>query len=289
MFAEKMIIHAVADGRVFSFFNPNNPILVTVELPYRQVTLPKAGDEPLRIPVIAKVQQVIGMEENGQLILQPVPDGTPVGWWVERGRIQNSMDSTVNGIATATIVLGQISSSSESTLLLTFFNEKPDEQMLIKVSVPGNFAGSATLQLLPNPNSSLSAYLTQPVLVGDEPADLAKFPIGLNTPDGIVLVDSVDDLMDDEVLGDDFETFPYFTHSVLKIWGKPNGKVKVAITKGGEYIQIAGYRLPTGGWVLFPQQDVQQIPELLLDGQGQGEVLIVSKGTLPSDSNNHWC
>ena len=76
MFAEKMIIHAVADGSVFSFFNPNNPILVTVELPYQQVTLPKAGDEPLRIPVIARVQQVVGMEENGQLILQPVLEGS---------------------------------------------------------------------------------------------------------------------------------------------------------------------------------------------------------------------
>lgn len=69
------------------------------------------------------MQQVVGMDENGQPILQPVPDGTPVGWWAERGRIQNGMNFTVNGIATATIVLGQISPSSEGTYTLTFQRE----------------------------------------------------------------------------------------------------------------------------------------------------------------------
>ncbi|WP_456333322.1 hypothetical protein [Fervidibacter sacchari] len=228
------------------------------------------------------MQQVVGMDENGQPILQPVPDGTPVGWWAERVRIQNSMNFTVNGIATATIVLGQITPSSEGIYTLTFFNEKPDEQMLIKVSVPGNFAGTAAIQILPPLSPSLSAHLTQPVLVGDEPANLSRFPYGLGTPDGIDFVDSIDDLMEDEILGDDFDTFPYFTHSILKIQGKPNGKVKVEITQGGEYVQISGYRSPNGGWMLFPQ-DVQQIPELILDSQGQGEVLIVSKGNLTSD------
>jgi len=154
--------------------------------------------------------------------------------------------------------------------------------MLIKVSVPGNFAGTAAIQILPSLSPSLSAHLTQPVLVGDEPANLSRFPYGLGTPDGIDFVDSIDDLMEDEILGDDFDTFPYFTHSILKIQGKPDGKVKVEITQGGECVQIAGYRLPNGGWILFPQ-DVQQIPELILDSQGQGEVLIVSKGNLTSD------
>jgi len=66
------------------------------------------------------------------------------------------------------------------------------------------FSGSATVQILPPTRPSLSAYLTRPVLVGDETANLFKFPDGLNTPDGIASVDSIEDLAYDDVFGQRF-------------------------------------------------------------------------------------
>jgi len=118
--------------------------------------------------------------------------------------------------------------------------------------------------------------------VGDESSDPSRFPTGIGSPDGIALTDSIDDLVDDDVLGDDFEVVPYYTHTVLKVHGAPNGKVKVVVTMGREYVKVGGYRLPSGTWV-FPEMEVQEA-EITLDGQGEGEILLVSKGVLPFNS-----
>lgn len=161
MFAENQKVNVVVDGRILSLTNPNTPIIV--EPLYSEIctTFPVAGDQPVNVPLVFRVQQIAGIDANGNPILQPVPDGTPVGWWAERGQIQPSISFTVNGFAYATLVLGKVTPSSNGSPSLTYFNEKPDEQLLVKASVPGNFSGAATIRFIPSAEQRLFAFLTQ--------------------------------------------------------------------------------------------------------------------------------